>query len=309
MVFDGQQINTADTPSQLLGALNETIGRSTGRVCNIAHLTETRGGSISRVLVAEAGNEKWFVKLNDIGLLDMFEAEADGLRALAKCPDIRVPRVAGSGGTGRQAYLVLEYLDMRPLRENAASVSAGRALAALHRITAKSFGWSRDNFIGSTPQSNRTHQDWTEFFARERLLPQLKRAWARIGTAALVDKGERLAENLNAVFAGHTPEPSLLHGDLWGGNAAIDAEGKLVLFDPAVYFGDREADLAMTELFGGFPASFYAAYRETWPLADGYPLRRTLYNLYHVLNHLNLFGGGYGEQAERMIQTLLAEIG
>lgn len=295
-------------PRLLLEALNETIGSATGWKCNIAHLTETGGGSISRAFVAEAGNEKWFVKLNDIELLDMFEAEADGLRALATCPAVRVPQVAGSGSAGQQAYLVLEYVDLHPLRDGGASASAGRALAALHRITGDGFGWGRDNFIGSTPQSNRVHQDWPDFFARERLLPQLERARERGGTSVLVDKGERLAANLCAVFADHTPEPSLLHGDLWGGNAAVGADGKLVLFDPAVYFGDREADLAMTELFGGFPAGFYAAYREAWPLAHGYPLRRTLYNLYHVLNHFNLFGGSYRQQAERMIETLLAEI-
>ena len=293
----------------LVDALNDSIGHATGKACSIARLSEAGGGSISRALVAEAGNSKWFVKLNDIALLEMFEAEADGLRALAKCPVIRVPQVVGAGSADRQAYLVLEYLDMHPLRDNGASISGGRALAALHRVTGDSFGWHRDNFIGSSPQSNRVHQNWPEFFVRERLLPQLERARARGGANALADKGERLAENARTFFADYQPVPSLLYGDLWSGNAAIDADGKLVLFDPAVYFGDREADLAMTELFGGFPASFYAAYREGWPLASGYPLRRTLYNLYHVLNHFNLFGGAYLQQAERMVDLLVAEAG
>ena len=296
-------------PRLLLDALNETIGRSTGRECHIAHLTEVGGGSISRTRVAEAGNEKWFVKLNDIELLAMFEAEADGLRALAKCPAIRAPRVVGSGSAGQQAYLILEYLDMHSLRDGAASISAGRVLADLHRMQGNSFGWSRDNFIGSTPQSNRVNQNWPDFFSRERLLPQIERARAHNGTAALADKGERLAASVHTFFADYRPTPSLLHGDLWGGNAAVDADGKLVLFDPAVHFGDRESDLAMTELFGGFPTDFYAAYREAWPLADGYPLRRTLYNLYHVLNHFNLFGGAYRQHAERMIDLLIAETG
>lgn len=296
-------------PVHLLDALNETIGRAIGRACNIAHLTETGGGSISRALVAETGNEKWFVKLNDIGLLDMFEAEADGLRELAKCPDIRVPRVAGAGCAGRQAFIILEHLDMRPLRENAGGTVAGQALAALHRITGKNFGWTRDNYIGSTPQSNRAHQDWPVFFARERLLPQLDLARTNGHPRSLIDRGERLAEKLPVFFSGYQPTPSLLHGDLWSGNAGIDRNGKLTLFDPAIYFGDREADLAMTELFGGFPAAFHASYREAWPLAAGYAQRRTLYNLYHVLNHLNLFGGGYRSQAAQAIDWLLAEAG
>ena len=304
-----RQIHVKSMPRLLLDALNETIGRFTGRKCSIAHLTETGGGSISRTLVAEAGNEKWFVKHNDIELLDMFEAEADGLRALAKCPAIRVPRVAGSGSAGRQAYLILDYLDMHPLRDGAASISAGRALVDLHRMQGNSFGWNRDNFIGSTPQSNRVNQNWPVFFSRERLLPQLDLARRHGHAGALIRNGERLAERLHVFFSDYRPVPSLIHGDLWQGNAGIDSNGRLVLFDPAAHFGDREADLAMTELFGGFPAAFYAAYREAWPLADGYPLRRTLYNLYHVLNHCNLFGGDYRQQAERMIDFLLAETG
>lgn len=289
--------------------LHEAIRRATGRADEIVRLQAAGGGSISRACIAETADGKWFVKLNRAGLLGMFEAEADGLRALAGCAAVRVPRVAGCGVAGESAYLVLEYIDMRPLPHGPAAASAGRALAALHRLAGREFGWERDNFIGSTPQQNRLHADWAVFFAEERLRPQFALARQRGGAAALIDRGERLAERLPALLDGHRPEPSLLHGDLWGGNAAVDAAGKLVLFDPAVYFGDREADLAMTELFGGFPPAFHAAYREAWPLADGYPRRRTLYNLYHVLNHFNLFGGGYGRQAERMINALLAEIG
>jgi protein-ribulosamine 3-kinase len=148
------------------------------------------------------------------------------------------------------------------------------------------------------------------FFARQRLLPQLATGTATQGQhGKLIADGERLAGKLAALFVDHHPQPSLLHGDLWHGNAATDQTGTLTLFDPAVYFGDREADLAMSELFGGFPDSFYAGYREAWPLSDGFEQRKTLYNLYHVLNHLNLFGSGYLRQAERMVATLLAEIG
>jgi fructosamine-3-kinase len=306
MVFDGQQINTqnqvSSLPRQFLDALSEILGR-------IEYVTEASGGSISRALVATAGARKWFVKLDETGLLDMFEAEADGLRALAKCPAIRVPQVIGTGCAGQQAYLILEHIELQPLRENGSSASAGRALADLHRIVGERFGWSRDNFIGSTPQSNRPHADWAEFFAQERLLPQLDLTRRHGHSGSLIDAGERLIERLHVFFSGDSPAPSLLHGDLWNGNAANDRHGKFVLYDPAVHFGDRETDLAMSELFGGFPAAFYAAYREAWPLSPGYPQRRKLYQLYHILNHFNLFGGGYRQQAEKMIRILLAEIG
>ena len=197
---------------------------------------------------------------------------------------------------------------IRPLRD-AHAPAAGQALATLHRIGGAAFGWNCDNFIGSTPQTNRPCATWPEFFARERLLPQLVRARHQGHGGRWIEAGERLAGCLHVFFADYRPQPSLVHGDLWHGNAGVDASGRLVLFDPAVYLGDRETDLAMSELFGGFPAGFHAAYREAWPLAAGHAQRKTLYNLYHVLNHLNLFGGSYREQAERMIGTLLAELG
>lgn len=294
--------------SDLASSANEAIRLTTGDAAPIIRLTEIAGGSISQSLVAETRNGKWFVKVNRAGLLAMFEAEADGLRALAACPEVRVPRAAGCVRCGEHALLVLDFIEMRPLRGGPEGEKAGRALAALHRIAGQDFGWRRDNFIGSTPQSNRSHRHWPEFFASERLMPQLNLATQRGAPAALIDKGNRLADGLRAFFSGYRPVPSLLHGDLWGGNAAADLDGRFVLFDPAVYHGDREADLAMSELFGGFPAAFHAAYRDAWALAEGYAQRQTLYNLYHVLNHFNLFGGGYGRQAERMLDALLAEI-
>lgn len=298
-----------NSDNRLHDALNGVIRRSTGKPCDILRLTGVGGGSISRALIAEAEGEKWFVKLNEAGLPDMFEAEADGLRALGTCPAVRVPRVLGSGVCGRKSFLILEYLDLRPLNTRDEAIGTGRGLAELHRIEGENFGWHRNNFIGSTPQPNRRHPDWPEFFVAERLRPQLELAKRHGGRGSLIAGGERLADELPALFVDYRPAASLLHGDLWHGNAAVDENGRPVLFDPAVHHGDREADLAMAELFGGFPAAFHAAYREAWPLADGYPQRRTLYQLYHVLNHFNLFGGGYQEQAERMIRVLLAELG
>ena len=294
----------------LCEVLGATIsGGTASSPIGIDAISDIGGGSISRTLLVESARRRFFVKLNDARLAGMFAAEADGLSALARCPAVRVPRVVGYGTSGRQAYLVLEYLPLQALRAPGQGATAGQALAALHRIQGSEFGWPRDNFIGSTTQSNIPHRTWPFFFARRRLLPQLELAKRASQHSQLISSGERLAEKLAALFVDHQPAPSLLHGDLWYGNAAVDESGQLALFDPAVYFGDREADLAMTELFGGFPDSFYAAYRAAWPLADGFEQRKTLYNLYHVLNHLNLFGSAYLNQAERMINRLLAEIG
>lgn len=292
---------------ELIAVLNEAIDRFTGRRCAIRGLEEAGGGSISHAFVVETDRGKWFVKQNRSESLEMFLAEADGLQALSRCPELRVPQVIGTGAIGADAFIVLEHVELHPLR-SADGKACGRALAALHRINGARFGWHRANYIGSTPQTNRLHSTWSEFFTSERLRPQFALAERHGYGRELIDNGTELAERLPAIFSGYQPQPSLLHGDLWTGNAACDTDRRLVLFDPAVYYGDREADLAMTELFGGFPASFYDAYREAWPLANGYAQRRTLYNLYHVLNHLNLFGGSYLRQAKAMTGALLAEL-
>jgi fructosamine-3-kinase len=289
----------------LADLLSAEISRALGRPFSAEAIREAGGGCIHRTTVLEGNGERWFVKLNAADALPMFEVESDGLAALAEAGAFRVPRPLCCGVAGEQAYLVLEHLDLRPVAERAAAIAFGRALAALHRTSGARYGWRRDNFIGATPQINTESDNWPRFFAASRLLPQIGRAAAH--GRALQKKGGSLAEKLPAFFLDHRPQPSLLHGDLWHGNAAMCRETPAV-FDPAVYFGDREADLAMTELFGGFPEAFYAAYREAWPLAEGYETRKTLYNLYHVLNHLNLFGAGYLRQAERMIDRLLAEL-
>lgn len=220
---------------------------------------------------------------------DAFAAEADGLEALR--PHICVPKVLDLGIKGGKAFILLEHLDLRGGGDCAA---LGRMLAALHRQTGPRFGWARDNYIGLAPQQNGWCDDWAEFWLERRMRPQFDRA-AR--------KGFKLEMPDLALLDGHHPQPSLLHGDLWSGNAGFTAEGPVV-FDPAVYYGDRETDLAMTELFGGFPAEFYRAYNEAFPLAAGYEKRKHLYNLYHLLNHLNLFGGGYLGQVKATLRLL-----
>ena len=289
-------------------ALIEVIAGITGSPARIAQIIEVGGGSISRAFRLQTANAHYFLKLNAAEHDEMFAAEADGLEALCACRSVRVPRVLAHGACGPDAYLLLEYVALRPLRDGDTGRAAGLALADLHRIEGRRFGWRRDNFIGSTPQRNEESDDWQSFFASRRLTPQLELARERGIRGRLIANGERLIEHLPALFTGYAPKASLLHGDLWAGNAAFDDSGQLALFDPAIHYGDRESDLAMMQLFGGFPASMVAAYREAWPLASGFEQRRTLYQLYHVLNHMNLFGGGYQAQAERMIGSLLAEL-
>lgn len=237
------------------------------------------------------------------------DAEVDGLAALRATCTVRVPEKVGAGETAGESWLELEYLDLAGL-DRAAGARLGEHLAALHRCYNADdlYGWPRDNFIGATPQSNQSHRNWAGFFAAERLRPQLALASQHGMERTLRDRAERIAENLSAFFLDYRPAPSLLHGDLWSGNAGMLPDGTPVIFDPAVYRGDRETDLAMAELFGGFPESFYAAYRQTWPLDPGYETRKTLYNLYHVLNHFNMFGAGYLGQARRMIDKLISEL-
>ena len=261
------------------------------------------GGCINAAHVLDDGRRRFFVKLNEAALLNMFEAEAEGLREILASRSIRAPAPVCFGIAGGEAYLVLEHL---PLEGRGSAERLGRELAQMHRRESDRFGWHRDNTIGSTPQPNHPDDDWVRFWQRRRLGHQLELA-ARNG-GHLGAEGERLLAHIPDFFRDYRPAPSLLHGDLWGGNQAYTSDGQPVIFDPATYYGDREADLAMTELFGGFPPTFYAAYREAWPLDPGYATRKTLYNLYHILNHFNLFGGGYLGQAQRMIAQLLSEV-
>jgi len=292
----------------LTRALAEAIGRARGRPFKPLRQQAAGGGCINQALVLESDGERYFVKTNRASLADMFAAEAEGLEALAAARAVRVPAVVCRGSTGSTAYLVLEYLELGGSHGRTAE-QLGRALAAQHRCTHPEFGWHRNNTIGSIPQINRPSSSWVDFFRESRLGFQLTLAAGHGIGQSVVRQGERLMENLESFFETHHPAASLLHGDLWGGNQSALPDGTPVIFDPAVYYGDRETDIAMTELFGGFPSRFASAYQEAWPLDDGYPVRKTLYNLYHVLNHYNLFGGGYAGQAGRMIGSLLAERG
>jgi fructosamine-3-kinase len=265
------------------------------------------GGCINNASTISDGSHTFFVKTNQAESLAMFAAEAEGLKEIAASKSIRVPHLIAYGQHQANAYLILEYI---PLRSGSIRSQRllGEQLAKMHGKTQAQFGWRRNNTIGSTPQINTLNDNWVQFWAQHRLGFQLELAARNGYRGELQHKGETCLQNLPQWLAGYQPPASLLHGDLWSGNIAFDTAAHPVLYDPAVYFGDREADLAMTELFGGLSQDFYAAYREHWPLDDGYRWRKTLYNLYHIINHLNLFGGAYRDQAIQMMNTLLKEL-
>lgn len=289
----------------LLDAVCAAIAAATGSPFRARDVRTAHGGDISAAGILDDGSRRYFLKTQPVRRYDMFTAEAAGLAALAATGAVRVPQPVCHGVAGDQAFLVLEALALAG-RGDAAAL--GRQLARLHRVSAAGFGWQRDNWIGSTPQENAWLDDWVAFWRERRLGFQLRLARDNGLGDRLQRDGAALLARLDGLFPGYRPPPSLLHGDLWGGNHGYLEDGTPVVFDPAVYYGDRECDLAMTELFGGFAPAFHAAYREAWPLDPGYRVRRTLYNLYHVLNHANMFGGGYAGQAGRMLGELLAEL-
>lgn len=288
-----------------LDAIAEALGPA-GIAGPLGRARPLGGGCIHDTACVTAGDGRpLFLKSNTEAHAPMLAAESSGLELLAAAGGPRVPKVLGHGTAQGRAWLVTEYLDLHSRGDAAAY---GRELARMHAYRGKAFGLDHDNWIGTTTQPNTPHEDWAAFWREQRLGHQLALA-AADGHTDVVDSGRRLADRLEDFFGSYRPVPSLLHGDLWAGNQAFDAHGRGVVFDPAVYFGDREADLAMTELFGGLPDAFWSGYREAWPLEPGYPVRRELYNLYHVLNHAHLFGGGYVRQSAQMIDRLLAEIG
>ncbi|MBD2006311.1 MULTISPECIES: fructosamine kinase family protein [Cyanophyceae] len=285
--------------------IDARITHLTGEKFLASQQRSVSGGCINQGYAISDGQRTYFVKLNQASLVDMFEAEALGLQQMLETNSIRVPKPICWGTEGNSAYLVLEWLELG--RGNTQSwEKMGQQLAAMHHWVGKdAFGWDRNNTIGSTPQINTWTAAWGEFYVEHRLGYQFGRALRRGGH---FPNQERLLEAIPELLADRQPQPSLVHGDLWGGNASCTVEGEPVIFDPAAYYGDREVDIAMTELFGGFPTAFYRGYNEVFPLDPGYERRKPLYNLYHILNHFNLFGGGYASQASGMIEQILRSI-
>ena len=249
----------------------------------------------------------YFIKIGSLSDLPLLISEKIGLETLAVAGVIKVPKVIFVGETSTCSFLICEYFDLK--KDNLFSGEIlGKQLALLHQNSNEFFGLSENNWIGLSPQKNHWHENWISFFKKYRLQPQLTWAFERGYRSRLEEKAERLMEALPLFFDQYKPKPSLLHGDLWSGNWGTINKTTPVVFDPAIYYGDREADLAMTKLFGGFPQVFYDAYNYQWALDYGFKVRQNLYNLYHLLNHLTLFGEAYLSQTIDVFEQLLSEI-
>jgi len=275
---------------------NEGFGR-----VQILDAYSVSGGSINDCFQVKTNNGSFFLKVNSaITYPAMFETELKGLELLRAATELTVPKPLFFGELGKDAYLVMEHLETGP-RSTEFWQNFGRSLAQLHRNTQDNFGLDHNNYIGSIPQSNNPHSSWAEFFIQERLEVQLKRACDRdkIGADVLL-RMEKLFHRLDGLFP--KEPPSLLHGDLWSGNFFSGADGKACIFDPAVYYGHREMDIGMSKLFGGFDPEFYNAYNTEWPIADDLEDRVDIANLYPLLVHVNLFGGGYLSQVRSILQ-------
>lgn len=260
------------------------------------------GGCINNAQRLVTAQASYFLKWNAHPLPGMFPAEAQGLRLIAATQTVRVPAVlAAADVSGDQpAYILMEWLEGPPAAARRGDPALlGMHLAAMHGHSADAYGLDHDNYIGSTPQQNGWEKDWVRFYREKRLRPQIEQAQRNgLLPATRRQRLERLLERLDDWLEGVTRQPALLHGDLWSGNVIGGPAGVPVLIDPAVSYSDREAEIAFTELFGGFSTRFYDAYQAAWPLEPGYANRRDLYNLYHLLNHLNLFGESYGAQVD-----------
>lgn len=265
--------------------------------------TPVAGGDVNQAYALATEDGKVFVKLNAPERLPMFEAEARALSALAAADAIRVPRVLATGIASGRSYLALEWLSLTGLDAQSRQ-RLGRGLAALHAVCDGEYGWPEDNWIGTTPQCNGRVQSWVEFFITRRLQPQCALLDERSGGADWCGRLQRAEPEIRARLTDCGASPALLHGDLWSGNASALGQGAPVIYDPASYYGDSETDLAMTELFGGFGEEFYAAYDEMRPRRSDYGARTDVYQLYHILNHANLFGAHYQSRAATMMSEL-----
>jgi len=283
--------------------IEEVISQSTDQKFKIQNSLSLSGGSISQSqCITGKDGRVFFSKENDLAFLPFFEAEAVALEQIRKTRTIRTPEVIGFGSTEVASFLVLEFIE-EGSSSSTGQQEMGTQLARLHKIEQPFFGWVRDNCIGSTPQPNPRSDNWVQFYQQHRLQHQLQLAASK---SRSFEKAEALLLNLEFFFQDYAPHPSLLHGDLWGGNASEDLSGIPFIYDPASYYGDREADIAFTFMFGGFSSSFYEAYEKEFPLNNGFKTRKTLYNLYHELNHFNLFGGGYASSAQSSINQLVS---
>ena len=282
----------------------DTISNSIGRSFNAKQKVPIGGGCINEAFRLSDGNLDFFIKRHHASMVDMFESECIALEQMAATDTLRVPNPLGWGVSGGYGWLVTEFLEMETCTGDSQH-ELGRQLARMHRVRQPYFGWCRDNTIGSTPQPNPRLDDWVSFWREHRLGWQfdLARRKGRLFEGA----GQLLAE-LGSFFVGYEPMPSMLHGDLWSGNMSALKNGMPVVYDPASYYGDAEAEFGMVDMFGGFTPDFYRGYASEKPFAEGFESRRHLYRLYHELNHFNLFGGTYASSCESTLNRLLRMI-
>ena len=272
----------------------------------ITGMNSLSGGCISSSYkVNTKDGNSYFLKYNYSSGSDMFLTEAHGLQELDKPGVITIPKVISFD----KEFILLDLIENSGRSKNF-SEDFGRKFAVLHKFNNEKYGFYEDNYIGSNPQLNIPDNDeeknWTKFYFQKRILYQFHLAEkSGNSTSDLRSSISKLENKIDLIVTDNGEKPSLLHGDLWGGNYMVDKNGFACLIDPAVYYGNREADLAMTKLFGGFDSEFYRAYNEEFPLPDGYDYRENIYKLYHVLNHLNLFGSGYYSQAISLIKYYL----
>jgi len=294
-------------------AFSKQLTDQLGKPIHINTAHSVAGGDIHQAYHLHTNLGNLFLKLNQPSLLPLFETEAHNLNAISQSNSIRCPKLFGFGVSENSAWLLMEHLALTTKGDD---FQRGRDLALMHHQihnASQPFGWFEDNYIGHTIQKNQWHFNWVDFYGKQRLQPQLELAQLRGANAAMFELGQQLIEALPFWFQKYAPKASLLHGDLWGGNSGFAIEdntkksSEAVVFDPACYYGDRETDIAMTELFGGFSQQFYAGYNDVFPLDTDYPKRKPLYNLYHVINHFNLFGGAYEQQAIQIMQSLLQQ--
>ncbi|MDX1352969.1 MAG: fructosamine kinase family protein [Thiomicrorhabdus sp.] len=295
-------------------AFSQHLTEQLGEPFHIKTAHSVSGGDIHQAYQLHTDRGNLFLKMNQASLLPLFATEAHNLNAIFQSNTIRCPKVFGFGVyENNQAWLLMEHL---ALSHQGDDFQRGRELAFMHHQihqASQPFGWFEDNYIGHTLQKNQWQFNWVDFYGQQRLQPQLELAQLRGAHNTMFELGQQLIAALPFWFEHYTPKASLLHGDLWGGNSAfvIDEHNKnsseAVIFDPACYYGDRETDIAMTELFGGFSQAFYEGYNDLFPLDVDYPKRKPLYNLYHIINHFNLFGGSYEQQAIKIMQNLLKQ--
>lgn len=288
-------------PVSIVPLLEKNLLQHTGLSAEISECRAIGGGSINDACKLQYGNSHFFVKWNDAGRYPgMFETEAKGLHLLKQSDALYIPEVIATAKSNETSFILMEYIEQGRGDRHFWEVF-GTRLAKMHRHTADSFGLDHDNYIGSLPQYNAQKAGWPDFFTEQRLEPQLKMARdTGLADRSLSRSFQQLYNKMGDLFP--TEPPALLHGDLWSGNYLCNSEKQAVLIDPAVYYGHREMDLGMSQLFGGFDAAFYTAYDAAWPLEKGWQQRLHLCNLYPLMVHVNLFGSGYLGQVKRILR-------